>query len=140
MKTVTDPLRNTTTYLLDNTGNITQITDARERRDQVHVRRGGQPADSDRRQELIQPTTNTYDVRNRLTKACDALNRCATFSGPGGASGYDADDNLIQDANAAGITTQFSVRLPEPPQRNRLRRGRQRLQAMSSLPTISATA
>ena len=61
-----------------------------------------------------QPTTNTYDVRNRLTKSCDALNGCATFTASG-ASGYDADDNLIQVASAAGEYKPIRVRLSEPP-------------------------
>ncbi len=45
--------------------------------------------------------TNTYDVRNRLTKSCDALNNCATYTQ------YDADDNLKQVKSGTGIETDY---------------------------------
>lgn len=101
LTSVTDPLRNTTTYQLDGVGNVTQITDPGSGLTKFGYDDVGNPltvTDANNHPTI----TNSYDLRNRLTKACDALNRCATYTG------YDADDNLTQSNNAAGITTEYS--------------------------------
>ena len=99
---MTDPLRNITSYQLNGVGKVTQITDA-EWSHQVRLRRRGESAERDRRQWPFCFWNNRgpIDLRNRLTSACDALNRCASYTG------YDADDNLTQSSNAAHVVQDY---------------------------------
>jgi RHS repeat-associated protein len=106
LTSVTDPLRNTTTYVPDGIGNITKITDARGGITQFaydDVSNLLTVTDA----KLNSAMANTYDLRDRVTKSCDAAAHCTNYSAANGASGYDADDNLAIVRSGTAITTQY---------------------------------
>ncbi len=100
---MTDPLRNTTSYVLDGAGNVTQITDAKNGLTRLSYDDIGNllTVTDANGHAVLGATGNQYDLRNRLTKSCDAMGNRTTYSG------YDADDNLTQVKSGTGIETDY---------------------------------
>jgi YD repeat-containing protein len=95
---------NIATYTPDNIGNITQIANP-------YPGNGLTKFQYDAPQNLLTITDannhkvlgtsgNQYDLRNRLTRSCDARGNCTTYK-------YDSDDNLTQATSGVGTVTQY---------------------------------
>ena len=101
LTSVTDALRNTTTYVPDGIGQVTQVTDANGGITKFEYDAAGNlQTVTDAKQNIA--VTNTYDLRNRIISSCDARHNCTTYSS------YDPDDNLMKVASGTLIETDYT--------------------------------